>query len=60
MPIELDEVEYGEYDGTDGNDVIYDNNLFSIFNGHDGDDVFYVSATDNDGNHPFGAGYYPQ
>ncbi|HWL94141.1 MAG TPA: calcium-binding protein [Phycisphaerae bacterium] len=56
MPVELDEVEYGEWDGTDGNDVHYDINLFDVFNGYDGDDVFYVSATDHDSS---GYGYYP-
>src|SRR5262249_36223312 len=54
-----DEVEYGPWHGTDGNDVHYDTNIRHDFYGYDGDDVFYVSATDSDGSEPFGAGYYP-
>lgn len=59
MPVEIDEVEYGPWDGTDGNDVHYDINIRNIFNGYGGDDVFYVSATDHDGREPFGSGYFP-
>lgn len=59
MPVEPDEVEYGPWNGTDGNDVHYDTNIRNIFYGNDGDDVFYVSANDPDGHEPFGAGYYP-
>lgn len=58
MPRNPQEVDYGPWDGTSGNDVIYDNDLFDAYYGYAGDDVFYASATDA---LPNGAGmyYYP-